>query len=456
MRGVFWFLGLAAVAVALALLVGNNEAMVTLFWHPYRVDISFNLLLFALLLLFVLLHLALRGIAALRALPGQARRWRRLQLEGAIVEGVLEAMANQLAGRFVRAQSAARHAIGQLRALPADASLPQRDRVHVLAHLLAAESAQALGARDERNAALAAALDPVQARGASEAREGALLRAVRWALDDRDAASAERWLAQLPQGAARRIQAQRLRLRLAQLQGDATEALEIARVLAKHRAFSAEAAHSITRSLILDAVRDTHEPSQLERLWQSLDESEQAMPAVMLAVLARRETLLALEAAGPVPGADSPAGLGGDDAPADDAQDDVVNGQALDLAGADDALGREVVQGLWRLLPRLSLAERAEAALRLEPLLPRLGSDWLAAVEAAQRAAPADVALQYLAGQAFRRQGLWGKAAQMLGQAGPRLPDGELRRRCWRALALLAEERGDLAAAQAAWKRAAA
>ena len=55
MRIVFWLVGLFAVAAALALLMGQNSATVTLFWAPYRVDMSFNLVIAAVLLLFLLL-----------------------------------------------------------------------------------------------------------------------------------------------------------------------------------------------------------------------------------------------------------------------------------------------------------------------------------------------------------------------------------------------------------------
>ena len=74
MRIVFWLVGLFAVAAALALLMGQNSATVTLFWAPYRVDMSFNLVIAAVLLLFLLLHLALSSVSMLRALPQQAHR----------------------------------------------------------------------------------------------------------------------------------------------------------------------------------------------------------------------------------------------------------------------------------------------------------------------------------------------------------------------------------------------
>lgn len=93
--------------------------------------------------------------------------------------------------------------------------------------------------------------------------------------------------------------------------------------------------------------------------------------------------------------------------------------------------------------------------LALEPGLPQLDATWLARLEQAQRQMPNNAYLQYLAGQACMQRQLWGKAAQLLGQASHSLLEPALLRRTWCALALLAEERGDEAAAQGAWKKAA-
>ena len=64
MRSAFWLLALFGIAVAVALVAGNNQAVVTLFWPPHRVDISFNLLVLLLAGLFTLLYLALRAAVA--------------------------------------------------------------------------------------------------------------------------------------------------------------------------------------------------------------------------------------------------------------------------------------------------------------------------------------------------------------------------------------------------------
>lgn len=425
MRSVFWLLGLAALAVALALLVGNNRATVTLFWPPWRFDVSFNFLVFALIAGFVLIHAALRALAVVRELPMQARRWRSQQLERAVVGWVLDALANQLAGRFVRAQGAAQNALDHLRS-GSSRDWPRRAQLEALAHLLVAESAHALQNRAKRDEHLQATLTPAVARNSPEVVEGALLRAVRWAVEDRDPAAARSRLAELPQGAARRIQALRLKLRVARL-GDATgEALETARLLAKHRAFSPEAARSIVRGLALDALRGAHDLTQLQRVWDGLDASERSAPAVALAAAERAHELLEVEARG------------------DES-----------LRDATAARVRAWLEPLWEEFGALEPAQQAQMARVFEPNLAYLDAAGLARLELLQRQWPQNAHLQYLAGQACLHRQLWGKAAQLLGQARHGLMDPMLKRRTWRALARLAEERGDSASALEAWKNAA-
>jgi HemY protein len=282
---VFWLLGLAALAVALALLVGHHQAMVTQFWPPYRFDVSFNFVVFCLIGGFVLLYLAMRAIAVLKELPLQAQRWRHQQVERAVVGAVMDALAQLLAGRFVRARAAGLAALEQLNAQPS-AQWPRRQQLQLLAHLLVAEAAQSLQNRSARDEHLQAALHPRLAKISPVAREGALLRAARWAVEDRDVQAARDHLAELPQGAGRRIQALRLKLRVARLGGDTSEALETARLLAKHRAFSPDASRSIVRGLALDALREAHDLSQLKAVWERLDATERAMPELALAVAA--------------------------------------------------------------------------------------------------------------------------------------------------------------------------
>ena len=422
MRAVLWFLALFGIAAAVALFAGNNQGTITVFWPPWRVDLSLNLVLLLLFAAFVLLHLALRGLAALFSLPKQARQWRLQQKERALHAALLDAAAQLLAGRFSRARKAAQAALAQERTLAAlDARLPQALQVRVLAHLLAAESAQSLQDRPARDAHLQQALNESAERGVlvtPETREGVQLRAARWALDDRDAPAALARLEELPQGAQRRTLALRLRLKAARQDRRTLEALETARLLAKHRAFSDAAAQSIVRGLASELLSGAHDPSQLLRAWGELETWEREMPEV------------AIHAA-----------------------------QRMVALRGDLALARAWLLPAWQRMVEhpqsLGEALRVKLVRALEAGLDSVDADWLARIESAQRNNPRDPNLQYLAGMACMKRQLWGKAQQLLTQAGLGLQDANLHRRAWQALAQLAEARDDADQASAAWKRAA-
>jgi HemY protein len=328
-----------------------------------------------------------------------------------------------LAGRFSRSRKAAQAALAQERTLAAlDANLPQAQQIRVLSHLLAAESAQALQDRAARDAHLQQALNESAERGvllvSPETREGVQLRAARWALDDRDAPAALARLEELPQGAQRRTLALRLRLKAARQDRRTLEALETARLLAKHRAFSDAAAQSIVRGLAVELLSGAHDTTQLLRAWGEFEAPEREMPEV------------AIHAA-----------------------------QRMVALRGDLTVARAWLLPVWERMveqPR-SLGEslRVKLVRALEAGLDSVDADWLARIESAQRNDPRDANLQYLAGMACMKRQLWGKAQQLLTHAGLGLQDPVLHRRAWQALALLAEARDDADQASAAWKRAA-
>ena len=97
MRAALWFMALFGIAVAVALFAGNNQAVVTVFWPPHRVDVSFNLMVLLLAGLFLLLYLALRALSAVFSLPVEARRWRAQQKERAMYGALMDALAHLMA-----------------------------------------------------------------------------------------------------------------------------------------------------------------------------------------------------------------------------------------------------------------------------------------------------------------------------------------------------------------------
>jgi HemY protein len=430
MKTAIGLVALLAVAVGSALLVGSNQASVTFFWSPYRMDVSLNLFLLALALLFVVLRLAWRGVDGLFELPREARRWRMRQQERAMHGSLLLAQSQWMAGRFLRARALALAAIEHERILSRlqtedDPAPAHAQEVRHLAHLVVAECAHALQDRTVRDqhAQLALQVASQMSMGsatASAALDAVHLNAARWSLIDREPTNAMLWLAKLPLGSARRTVALRLRLKAARLSQDHRSALETARLLAKHGAFAAEPARSLVRGLLQSVLSDCHDQGQLVKVWQGLDESEQTMPEVAVHAAQR---LLAVQ--------------------------------------GEPSLALVWVQPVWRdwvhstqpwsVTLTGAVVDVIEQALQRQVPSPQ----WLTWVEQALLAMPRHRELQYLAGMVCMQHALWGKAQQMLAPVAAQLVFPALQRKAYSALAVLAQQRGDSAVALTMWKHSA-
>jgi len=409
MRVALWLLALFGMAVAAALFAGNNQGTVTLFWPPYRMDMSLNMALLTLAGVFLLVHGALGALGALFDLPRQARRWRTQRRERAMHGALADAIALLVAGRYSRARRQAQAAIAQQRDAAAfDPPLAQARQLEALAHLMAAESAHALqdrAARDEHLRQITSLAADKPSAGLQNVREGALLWAARWSLEDQDAPGAMQHLGALPQGAARRVLALRLRLRASQQAQQSADALETARLLAKHKALSPLAAQSLRRGLALQWLGQAHDAAQLRQAWQGLDATERDMPEIALRAATRLHQL-----------------------------------------GGEPAQARDWLLPAWKQQQDLAPALRVRLMQALEVTLDSIDADWLSRIEQAQRASPADALLLYIAGMACMHRQLWGKAQQLLAQAAAVLQDDTLQRSACAALAQLAGQRGDSAA----------
>jgi HemY protein len=417
---------LFAVAVATALLASNNVGTVSIFWTPYRLDLSLNLVLFVLAIILLTVHWAQRALTALFELPKQAKRWRLQQKERATHAALLDSLAQFMEGRFLRARKSAELVLAREQSLSdAGEVLDHAGALRCVAHILAAESAHALNDKTTRQSHLNQALQEPSG-GNSNMRqslvEGSMLRAARWALDDRDASDSLLWLDRLPQGVARRTLAMRLRLKAARLAGESSLALDTALLLIKHRAFTSEASESMIRSLVFDLIAKTHEQGQMQRLWARLGEPQ------------RQSTDLAIQAA-----------------------------QHWLSLGGDPVVARAWLNPIWNRWQTTPQNISPAQQLKLTQVMDRslTGQDttqereWLAWIETAQKTNPREPLLQYLAGRLCQKRQLWGKAQVLLAQAAPVLGDPALRRQAWRSLAELAEQREDLQAAVNALKKAA-
>ena len=426
MRLALWLLALFAFAAALALGLTQQVGTVTVFVTPYRIDLSLNLVLLGLTAFFVLLYAALRGMAGFWVLPQQARRWRLQQRERSAQAHLLNAQIGWVTGRYLRSRKAALQGLTHVDGLLSvedDAGSHKNSLalMRSVLHMLAAESAHVLRDEKSRDEHLQQLFQPhpdLSATLRSEVQDAARLSAARWALHDRDEPSAHQYLSQLPLGTARRTLALRLRLKADRMGQMHLPALETARLLAKHGAFSSGAATSLMRGLALAGIDDCRDAHQLQATWRIFQATEKAIPEVAAHAAKRLlgfqgEPATALQWLMPVWEAISQ--------PANDGPDSLVRHRFTEVL-----------------------------ALALQKLTP--DSEWLARVEQSRLANPRSVELQYLSGMLCLRHSLWGKASQLLEQAAPRLQSVELKRSAWRALAEMAEQKGDQAQALACWK----
>jgi HemY protein len=400
MRNIIWFVLLFGVAVLAATTLGTNDGLATFYWRDWRVDVSLNLFLLALVGTCFVIVAAIQAVSALVGLPQRAREWRVARRDRSAQASLRDALAQYFGGRYSRAQKSAQRAL----VIQADTpELAQDNEFTVLSHLLAAGSAHRLQDRTGRDEQLRYALDlSRRSAAARSAEEGARLLAAEWALDDRDAPRALELLGELPQGVARRTHALRLRLQATRLGRQPQEALKTARLLAKHQGFSKIAAQGLLRSLAFESLDTAHDIDQLKRIWGQFE------------AIDRRDAFVAARA----------------------------SDRAAALGAFDDA--RAWLRPFWDQPGELGPEERAAVSLGLVNAISGLGPEWLPRLEAAATAWTREGAVALAVGCALAERQLWGKARRLLEQAAN---DTQLasapRRKAWLALATLAQQEGD-------------
>ena len=412
MRAVIWLVLLFAVAVVASSTLGSNDGLVTFYSGGWRLDVSLNLFVIALIGTCFVLVTVIQAVNALFGLPQRAREWRISRRDRTAQAALRDALAQLFAGRYGRAQKSAQRALAIQARTP---ELPQGDDFTMLAHLLTAAGAHRLQDRSLRNEALEQALALARQNAAARVGEdGARLLAAEWALDDRDAPRALQLLAELPVGVARRTHALRLKLQAQRLGQQPLEALKTARLLAKHQALSPGAAQGLLRTLAFEALDTARDADQLRRVWIQFDPVD------------RRDAFVAARAAG----------------------------RACALQSVDDARGW--LRPFWDRLAELGADERGAVAQALVGATSGIGADWLPRLEAAAQAYPREAAIALAVGSALAERQLWGKARRLLEQAGsdPGLGATQ-RRKAWLALAGLAIQEDDANRAAACYEAAA-
>ncbi len=218
MRGLFWVLALFAAAVAVALGAGMNDGYVLLVLPPYRAEVTLNLFLLVLALLFLLAYGALRALSFTFGLPERARRFRDRRSRERAGQVFQDAVRLLFEGRFGQALKKAgeAHAAGTAPGLSA---------------LIAARAAQRMREKEKQQ-------DWMDKAKASDPRTEAatLMLEAEMMNEGRHFDEALQALTKLQDRQGRHIAALRLELRARQGVGDWDGVLRLVRQLAKRDA----------------------------------------------------------------------------------------------------------------------------------------------------------------------------------------------------------------------------
>ncbi|QDX81293.1 hypothetical protein B9N43_08575 [Denitratisoma sp. DHT3] len=221
MRVLLWLIALAALAVGLSLAARYNAGYVLFVLPPWRVELSLNLLVLLTLGGFFLLHLLLRGAAAVLAMPAQVAAFRADRLHAKSQMAIQDAGRLLLEGRFGHALKRAEMAYraGQSSAM---ATLIAQVAAHNMGDRQKSEHWRELGG-DRADDPLRMARLMVDATVAAESRDFLRARAALQALEREK---------------GRHIAALRLSLKVEQGLGNWREVLHLLRQLEKHHAMT--------------------------------------------------------------------------------------------------------------------------------------------------------------------------------------------------------------------------
>lgn len=263
MRGLFWVLLLAALAVAITLAARYNPGYVLVVLHPYRVELSLNLLIALMLLGFAAAYVVVRVVAHTLRLPSEIRRFREERRLRRAQQCLLAAVRAFLEGRYAQAEKAGAE------------SIELREHAGIAA-VIAARAAHELRAYDRRDRYLALA-----SNFDADDEVMRVIAQAELALHAREHQAALAALDRLPR---KHTAALRLELRAAQLARQWERYLELLTLLEKAQALDEIQSGELRRHAIVEVLaRKSQDPIELSEYWQRLAPRERLDTAVAAA-----------------------------------------------------------------------------------------------------------------------------------------------------------------------------
>ena len=265
MRGLLWLLVLSALAVALSLAMRGHGAYALFVLHPWRAEISLNLLAVLLILVFAAGYFLLRVVWHALRLPSHVRAFRERRRDEKGRAAALGAIRALFEGQFVRAEKLASGA-AELGTAPG------------LASLLAARAAQKLRQFGRRDQWLERAKE-----GDGEWRLARLMTAAELLLEERRFLEARAVLRELNAGRPRHVSALLLSLRAEQGMANWDEVLRLANLLEKRDAMPPEALDSVRVNARVAILSRKTDREGLARHWEDTPRSERLRPKIAAA-----------------------------------------------------------------------------------------------------------------------------------------------------------------------------
>ncbi|WP_338844460.1 heme biosynthesis HemY N-terminal domain-containing protein [Massilia sp. W12] len=262
MRAFLWLIALFAVAIMLALLAQFNPGNVVLFYPPYRIDMSLNMALFVLALVYLLLYGVMRAVAAARQMPVLVAEYRHKRREREANKALREALRCLLEGRFGHAEKAAWRAAE----LPENASL-----------------AALIGARAAHHMQQSARRDAWFARMQSDAshKTARLMLMTELLVDERKPLAALEAVRELNASGMRHIHAQQLALKASQQARQWPEVLRLVKSLDKRHALHPALSTRLREMAYEDLLADKSLDGEgLQRVWSQVAADDRKKPFV--------------------------------------------------------------------------------------------------------------------------------------------------------------------------------
>ncbi|GAB2887586.1 heme biosynthesis protein HemY [Paraburkholderia jirisanensis] len=259
LRGLLWLAFLFVIAVVLAITGRFDTGQVLLVYPPYRVDISLNLFIVAIIVVFIVLYAVTRIARNIWRMPQRVAAYRARSRVAKAHAALRDAIGNLYAGRFSRAEKAARDSLAHAENKGA-------------AGLIAANAAHRMHEYARRDEWLA----QIDAADWQDAR---LMATADMRADGRDADGALAALLEMQSQGGRRIHAQQIALRAQQQLKNWSEVLKLVKTLEKREAIHPAVAVRLRQLAAENLLRDRrHNADALLELWNSLSPVERHSP----------------------------------------------------------------------------------------------------------------------------------------------------------------------------------